>query len=436
MNNLSITHYIPLIGPFILAQKKLQKENGLNFTLNGVYSFPGFKNNEQHIEFNDPSFVVNYFEDENLGELITQDSNLEPWKKLVEKYDIKKSNIVTGVPPCAGLSMLNSNNSCSDKVRGCDAIQNNWMFSALKFYLATDSDVMVIENAPGLATTGLPLVSKMRRILDDNSIDRKLQLIKTSAYHHGIPQNRHRTFLIVHKQKHFIRLKNKKHEYQSLEQFLETVQYKNNDPCFFNTKEYPELSEFLKFIKQHSEFIDEFKAMPSPKVKPLWKLILPHVEKNPHLLDGFEELTNTFKHIQRKKSMNKGFWDGSPTLVKGHVNAVISKNRLSIFNPLDNYQSLLKVRHFMHLMGIPIEFDLKDPTNTWKHITQNVPVNAAADAILWAIECLDSKSETIQYKDDFIIQDNSKGDIYNTIYNSHKSKINMSNEMHLFSKAS
>jgi hypothetical protein len=95
---ISISHYIPLIGPFILAQKKLE-ENGKNFILNGIYSFPCFINNEQHIEFNFTDLKVNYFEDENLKELITQDSNLKPWFEIVSKYCIKKSNIITGVPP-------------------------------------------------------------------------------------------------------------------------------------------------------------------------------------------------------------------------------------------------------------------------------------------------------------------------------------------------
>ena len=50
----SIMHYIPLIGPFVLAQKKLEVE-GHNFKSNGIYSFPCFADNEQHIEFNDSS---------------------------------------------------------------------------------------------------------------------------------------------------------------------------------------------------------------------------------------------------------------------------------------------------------------------------------------------------------------------------------------------
>jgi len=422
---------IPLIGPYVLSQKKLQNE-GINFKLNGIYSFPGFMNNEQHIEFNDSSLKINYFEDENLEELVTQDSNLEPWNTLVEKYNVKRSNIMTGVPPCAGLSMLNSNNnSCSDtgKARGCDAIQNNWMFSVLKLYLTTDSDVMVIENAPGLATVGLPLLNKMKKIITDNGLKRKIQLVKTSTFHHGIPQNRIRTFVIIHKNDDYVRLNNKAHPYFSLEEFLLSKEYKENDPCFFNTKEYPELSEFMRFIKDHPEFIDEFKKMPSPKVKPLWKLILPHVEKNPSLLDGYEELSNTFKHITKKKSMDKGFWDGSPTLVKGHVNAVISKNRLSMFNPIDDYKSLFKIRHFMHLMGIPINFDLKDPERNWKHITQNVPVNTAADSLLWAIECLQNKNKTIHNEsDDFLIFDNSKGNVYNTVLDSSYKKIILEEE--------
>ncbi len=431
-NKITFLHFLPLIGPFILAQKKLEKE-GLLLESKGIYSFPDFKNNEQHITHNDSSLKINYFENEDYEKLITRDSSLEDWVDLVKKHGVPSVNILTGLPICSGLSMLNSNNnSCSDtgKARGCDAIQNNWMFSVLKLYLATNSDVMVIENAPGLATVGLPLLNRMKTIINDNGFNRKIQLVKTSTFHHGIPQNRIRTFVIIHKNENYIRLNNKIHPYLTLEEYLSSMPYKDNDPCYFNTKEYPELSEFMRFIKEHPEFIEEFKRMPSPKVKPLWKLILPHVEKNPDLLNGYEELSNTFKHIMKKKSMDKGFWDGSPTLVKGHVNAVISKNRLAMFNPLDNYQSLFKIRHFMHLMGLPIDFDLKDPERSWKHITQNVPVNTAADSLLWAIECLNNENEIINESvdDQFIICDNSKGNVYNTILDSSYKKIQLEQE--------
>ncbi len=200
---------------------------------------------------------------------------------------------------------------------------------------------------------------------------------------------------------------------------------------FFNTKEYPELTEFLRLRKEHPEFIEIFEKMDYPKVKPFWKLILPYVEKNPTILNDYKELKKTYDHIQKKKSLGKGFWDGSPTLVKGHVNAVISKNRLSIFNPIDNYNSLLKIRHFMHLMGIPISFDLKNPEKNWKHITQNVPVNTAMDAILWAEECL-SGEDQFSSKEDFLIFDNSKADIYNNIYTPNLDKFYINKEKDIF----
>ena len=40
----SISHFIPLIGPFILAQKQLEEKNH-NFKLNLIYSFQGYNNN-------------------------------------------------------------------------------------------------------------------------------------------------------------------------------------------------------------------------------------------------------------------------------------------------------------------------------------------------------------------------------------------------------
>ena len=425
----SIMHYIPLIGPFVLAQKKLEVE-GHNFKSNGIYSFPCFADNEQHIEFNDSSKKVTYFEEE-CESLVNRSSDLQPWTDVIEKYSVPVSDIVTGVPPCAGLSMLNSSNSCSSKSRGADAVQNNWIFSALKFYLASDSNVLVLENAPGLATQGLSMIYEMEKIIKDNGLERKIQLVKTSTFHHGIPQNRSRTFLIIHKNKNYIRFKNKGHIYQSLEEFLNTASYKKDDPCFFNTDQSKGTKAFLELIENNPEIIEKFKAINGPCVKSSWKLFLPEIEKNPDMIKDYEAISKQYEHIKRKKAMGLGFWDGSPSFAKGHVNAVISKNKLTTFNPTDNYKSLLTVRHFMHLMGIPIDFDLSIPEKNWKHITQNVPVPTAADAILWACECLDG-GEEMEFDLPFILNDNMKGDLYNTIMDPNMGKLSPKLEKDIF----
>lgn len=428
---ISIAHYLPLIGPYILAQKKLEKEGKTKFKLNGVYSFPRFKDNEQHIEPNHPDIKLTYFDDDE-SKLITQDSNLEPWYDLIKKYNIQKSNIITGVPICSGLSMLNSNNKKGDKARGADAVQNNWMFSAVKFYLATDSDVLVIENAPALATsTGLPFVNRIISLIKETGFNRTVQLIKTTTCNHGIPQERKRTFLYIHKGEGFVHFKNKIHEDITLEQLIEQNPILENDPCAIFTDESEIRNEWLDLISKNKHFIDRFKSScvdyDDERSQSLWKLILDNVKSNPSILEGYPKLQKMFEHIKKKHAMNMGFWDGSPSIVKGKVNAVISKNRLSTLNPCDDYNSLLTVRHFMHLMGMPSDFNLVNPENTWKHICQNVPVNTAADSILWAIECLNN-SNLVKGDWKYTIHNNLNRNIENEITDENLVKIKLTNE--------
>lgn len=396
-----------------MAQKKLESE-GHNFKLNGVYSYPPFKNNEQHIRYNYGDIDVNYL-DETIEGLIDTSSNLDPWFKLVEENKIKPSNILTGVPPCSGLSLLNSNTKKGDHARGPDAAQNNWLLSAIKFYLATDSDVLVVENAPGLSTAkGLPLVSKIKRIIDDNNMNRKIQLIKTTTMNHGIPQERDRTFLIIHKQPKFIRFKNKPHDDILLEDYLRNFKALDNDPCNINLNVCKKTDEWIRFFDQYPEFIENWKKIPDQKKSTSsWKVVLKTVSENPKMLEGYPNLKKEHDHILRKHLMDMGYWDGSPTFAKGKVNAVISKNRLCTLDMLNDYKGFLTLRQFMHLMGIPKTFNLVEPLNLWKHISQNVPVNTAADSILWAMECLDVDNCMDTEYFDYTIHDNHHKNIKN-----------------------
>lgn len=394
-----------------MAQKKLESE-GHKFISNGVYSFPPFSNNDQHINYNYSDININYL-DEKIEGLINTSSNLDPWNQLVKDNNIKKSNILTAVPVCSGLSMLNSNTSKGDRARGPDAAQNNWLLSCVKFYLATDSDVLVVENAPALSTAkGFPLVEKIKKIIDDNGMERKVQLIKTTTMNHGIPQERDRTFLFIHKQPKFIQFKNKFHEEVMLEDFLKNQKTLDNDPCNINLNTCKQTDEWIRLFDKYPQFIEDWKSIPDQKKSTSsWKIILKTVSDNPSMLDDFPHLQKQHKHILKKHSMDMGYWDGSPTFAKGKVNAVISKNKLCTLNMCNDYKGFLTLRQFMSLMGIPNNFNLVNPLSLWKHISQNVPVNTAADSILWAIECLDVDNCIDSEYYDFTIHNNHKKNI-------------------------
>jgi hypothetical protein len=87
-------------------------------------------------------------------------------------------------------------------------------------------------------------------------------------------------------------------------------------------------------------------------------------------------------HIKKKIQEGKGFWDGSPKLGRDYFNAVISKNMSCGVHPVE--KRFITVREYMHLMGMPHDFELLDKTQ-WNHIAQNVPTSTARD---WTLEVI------------------------------------------------
>ena len=85
--------------------------------------------------------------------------------------------------------------------------------------------------------------------------------------------------------------------------------------------------------------------------------------------------------MKLKLSMKKGYWDDSPKFMGDHFTAVITKNVIFAAHPVED--RFFNIRELLHLMGMPNDFQVENPTRNWNHICQNVPVNTAAD---WASE--------------------------------------------------
>lgn len=410
---MTVRHFIPLIGPYILACKKLGIKDE-----DEVYSFEAFKDNDQHVYNNDENkkpIIITGLDDE-----INPEHDMEKFKKYVEENNVKPTNILTSVPPCAGLSRLNScSESKNGKARGADAAQNNWIYSAVKFYLATNTDVLVFENAPALATEkGLRVVENIMNIIEKNGYKRKVQLVKTTTINHGLPQNRGRSFMLIHKNENFVLLKNKKHNYISIEDFLSNIVIDEKDPVNI-------------VASQRNKYVDEWNLFyeKNPEIKRLfeetykdkkeiyltsWVFLFDMFKENKYSLNDYPIMKKTFEHILNKKNKGKGFWDSSPVFIKGRINAITSKNGFRIFNPI-NREKFLSIRELMCLMGMPTSFKLADPLKNYNHICQNIPVNTAADSLLWAKECLENKEKIDGYYK-FTVHDNNSGDMENKVF--------------------
>ena len=79
------------------------------------------------------------------------------------------------------------------------------------------------------------------------------------------------------------------------------------------------------------------------------------------------------QHIVKKRRGGFGYWDDSPRFMDGDsFAAVMKKTMMWAVHPEED--RFLNAREFMHLMGLPYDFEIDDVKNLI-HIAQNVPTN-------------------------------------------------------------
>ena len=375
---------VPLIGGMSVANKTITGSDPSFFL-----SYPGFESNDAH--------AVNHFK-KTPYITIDPDTNELPEDQMALFDNV---DFVSAVCPCAGLSMLNANNSTSDKSRGSDAIQNEWMYKSAHIVLEqVRPKVFWGENAPGLYTTmGTGVVERLREIGKENGYS--FSLIKTNTFLHGIPQHRQRTFYFFWKDSEAPLLNYYNTEAPHLATYLAEIP--EGSTLMDKGFGLGDLSDnpWVKFIKSKGWSMKD--AINSPAIT-LLQLIL----REGWLDDGIawgeaneEKLVHRFlTHVKTKTEDGKGFWDASPLVFKDATNAVIAKNA-GIVHP--NGERGITVREAMWLMGLPNDFEMVG--GHWNHICQNVPVKTASD---WTSEVIRFiKGEITDFGGDFVKQNNT-----------------------------
>jgi site-specific DNA-cytosine methylase len=353
---------VPLIGGFTIGNSMATGNKPI-----ALYTYNGFQENEKHLRAYWPDVpYINLDEDGGLP-VVTED----------------RLDFVSTTCPCAGLSMLNYSKGGTSKSRGADAAQNEWMYRSARFVLGTlKPRVFFGENAPGLyGEVGKGVVDKLFEIAQENGYS--MSLMKTSTIRHGIPQERSRTFYFFWDSEYAPVLNTYNREHKKLGEYLSEVP---KDASLMETFNNWKL-EGLPIIK----FVEEVKGVS-------WKEMMAdedsrtmnwYIVKN-GWLDECIEYTDkvlpgsvdarSLHHIKKKLAEGKGFWDVSPRLGNDHFNAVISKNMICGSHPEE--KRFITIREYMHLMGLPHDFELLDK-NQWNHIAQNVPTATARD---WTLE--------------------------------------------------
>jgi len=358
---------IPLIGGSAIG---CQKSSGSMPEFHLSYS--PFSNNEQHIKRYWPNVPFHYLD-----------------KNPVVNFE--GVDYINSVCPCAGLSMLNTSTAKGNK-RGSDSAANKWMLDSSIFVLSkVRPKVLWGENAPGLFTNiGEGVIQKLREI--GQQFGYSFSVMKTSTEMHGIPQRRVRTFYFFWNTPTVPMMVYQKKERKDLLSYLKEIPKDATQQDMFMAKgKASERFRPYQFVLEregltHAEFGRKHGK----------GTISGYLEENDLIDECIEWLEKKYpgeafwnqkegtrthveylQHIVKKRQGGLGYWDDSPRFMDGDsFAAVMKKTMMWAVHPEED--RFLNAREFMHLMGLPHDFEIDDVKNL-NHIAQNVPTNTARD---------------------------------------------------------
>ena len=415
---MTYTNFIPLIGPFHWVAKEMGME------CVQTVSFPKMQDNEQHIKANDPNAPdVVLYPNELLDDF---NFSLDEHRKLFIENNLKKTDFVFGLPPCSGFSQMSTKTGADQKANIC-------MIELIKYYLVSDSDILLFENAPGLAGEKgqVFLRDYVYKMLEENNLTDiyKFNLIKTDTDQHGLPQHRPRTFLIMYKSdKHKKIIYNKKIECKKIEDLFKDLSFEENESSqhFYLRSKYSD--DFLSFINESDKakkVLEEIKEKFKDKRDWRYDIISTFARKvldNEDVLD--EKYPTVYEGLTKLKSkiISKGaftFRDSGPILFKDYTSAIVGKNNWNLVREFDGRYRYLTMREKMRLMGYPDSFMIVNPVKNNNHICQNAPLTTVKSSIEWAIQIFNNENVEdidLNKKGIFLFQNNTKSDMTNELY--------------------
>jgi len=376
---------IPLIGGMVLGAKK-----ALGYDPEYMLSYEAFGSNDSHCRTN--------FSDVPYG-LISEDGvNFDkPYAAALNDVDV-----VVSLCPCAGLSALNSSTKeGSEKARGSDAIQNEWMYKSSEYILENvQPRVLWGENAPGLYTAlGKGVADKLYEIGKRHGY--AFSIIKTSTAFHGIPQKRVRSFYFFWKADTAPILEWITRETPSLEEYLAQAPEGPYSNRYFMKEDFREdpLYNWLKDVQGKTILQAAQEGNRSVLI-----YIFREMERVNSALEYLRESASPkaeayIRLIER--ALQKRVWDSTPHINSGDIPAVVGRTLQLAVHPTE--ERWLNIQEIMWLMGMDENFELAH--DGFQQISQNVPVNTAADWMGQVVKWL--KGELQDSGVDYFKQDNT-----------------------------
>jgi len=348
---------IPLIGGQMLGAEK-----AFGKPPEAIYSYTGFEANDGH--------YVNYQQN-------TKGRDI-PYVLLdSENPNIRQVDVVSGTPPCAALSQLNT--GLSEESKGAKCAKNEFMYQVFQDGIdILGAKVVIVENAPALYTNkGRPVANRLYEICAERGYS--LSLYKTSTRYHGVPQGRDRTFAIGWKSSTSPVMNWYNRDRKSFAEYLQEIPDDALQQDLIINKNVPE-EPYYTFIKTKTNR-DVREIMLEEDVK----TTLNYVNKKGWMKEanewfhktGHEKGIKYSDHAIKKYADGKGVWDGSVHVFGDYMNAVIGRNMVDTIHPTEDRS--LTIREALHMMGFPEDFELLGGLPKVNHIAQNVPVPTSRD---------------------------------------------------------
>ena len=348
---------IPLIGGQMLGAEK-----AFGKPPEAIYSYTGFEANDGH--------YVNYQQN-------TKGRDI-PYVLLdSENPNIRQVDVVSGTPPCAALSQLNT--GLSEESKGAKCAKNEFMYQVFQDGIdILGAKVVIVENATALYTNkGRPVANRLYEICAERGYS--LSLYKTSTRYHGVPQGRDRTFAIGWKSSTSPVMNWYNRDRKSFAEYLQEIPDDALQQDLIINKNVPE-EPYYTFIKTKTNR-DVREIMLEEDVK----TTLNYVNKKGWMKEanewfhktGHEKGIKYSDHAIKKYADGKGVWDGSVHVFGDYMNAVIGRNMVDTIHPTEDRS--LTIREALHMMGFPEDFELLGGLPKVNHIAQNVPVPTSRD---------------------------------------------------------
>lgn len=264
------------------------------------------------------------------------ENNTEYLNKLKEEhYDLLFAN-----PPCSGLSQINRNASA-------DCAINGFIYKTLDMIDTIRPNTFLIENAPTLTSTGLPILKDLVKKLPNYYIT----IINDYAKNHKTPMARRRTMVVGFNKDNFSKMPviHQHVERVTLKEVLDNIQYKYNNE--FMPESDTNMFKYYKYINSNSNLYDS-------------------------LVDHDIIINKAVEKIKYNREHDLRSWNKSPWRPKEDSFAPSMTSLTRLVHPIENRD--FYIREYAALMGYPDDFKFypnECKVSAVQCIAQGVPVN-------------------------------------------------------------